>query len=453
MAHRPIKLVNMKTNRESQFLTALQLLRVTYDSLRDNFEGDIDLTMKLSFSIPSKSKSKSRVRLNSDGVVEGNLKEFVTEFDPSETLTHVKPKYVIPPIEDRRRPYKNIDLPLLSASGLQFEAEVPSVDGHVSDNITYGLNLRQNVEASKPERVEQMLLKSMRKDLESLPDAPDLQDFESFPVDGFGEALLAGYGWKPGQGIGLKAKEDIKIVEYNKWSGNEGFGFNLHKPSVKGTTAKVKQSGKSDKPRDVSSVGKEVRTIAGRELALKGTTLEKKLGSGTQEEVVKVGINEIDKVEKYRLVSKRSRETERESRTEVRACKQNYRGQTREKASWLRSHIRVRIISKDFKGGRLYLKKGVVTDVVGPTTCDITMDETQELVQGIDQKLLETALPRRGGSVLVLSGRHKGVYGRLVEKDLDKETGVVCDADTQEMVDVKLEQVAEYMGDPADIGY
>jgi G patch domain/KOW motif-containing protein len=375
--------------------------------------------MKLSFSLPP--KSKSRVSLNSDRkdcIGAGNLKQFVTEFDPSETLTDSKPKYVIPPIEDRRRSYRSIDLPLPSASGLQFEAEIPSGDGS-DNNITYGLNLRQKVEnVEKPEPVEKMLLRSMRTDLESLPDAPEKEDFESFPVDGFGEALLAGYGWKPGQGIGLKAKEDVKIVEYEKWSGNEGFVF-----------------GKSDKAMKMID--------------------NKLVGSGSHEEV-KVGINKIENMEKDRVVRKRNRETEGESRTEVKACKQNYRGQTREtreKTSWLRSHIKVRIISKDVKGGRLYLKKAVVTDVVGPTSCDIAMDETQELVQGIDQELLETALPRRGGSVLVLSGRHKGVYGRLVEKDLDKETGVVCDADSQEMLHVKLDQVAEYIGDPADIGY
>lgn len=57
---------------------------------------------------------------------------------------------------------KNIDLPLQSASGLEFEAEVPSGDGHASDKITYGLNLSQNVDSIKPEPVEQMLVKSMR---------------------------------------------------------------------------------------------------------------------------------------------------------------------------------------------------------------------------------------------------------------------------------------------------
>lgn len=239
--------------------------------------------MKLSFSLPP--KPKSRVRLISDrndGVDEGNLKDFVTEFDPSQTLTNVKPKYVIPPLEDRRRPYekmKNIDLPLQSASGLEFETEVPSGDGHVSDKITYGLNLRHNVDPIKAEPVEQMLVKTMRKDLESLPDAPELEDFENVPVEGYGAALLAGYGWKPGQGIGRKAKEDVQIVEFKKRSGNEGFGFNLDKAWVKDTKAKGKKTCKLDKPRQI-----------------KGGH-----------------VNEIENVDKYRVVSKRSRETERES--------------------------------------------------------------------------------------------------------------------------------------------
>ncbi|CAH2078020.1 unnamed protein product [Thlaspi arvense] len=377
--------------------------------------------MKLSFSLRHKPKSKFGSR--NDGVDEGNLKEFVTVFDPSKTLADAKPRFVIPPIENRWRPHKESHLPLQAASGLQFEAEIPSVG---SDNITYGLNLRQNVEeedkppASKPEPVEQMLLKRMRKDLESLPDAPRLEDFESVPVEGFGAALLAGYGWKPGQGIGLKAKEDAQIFEHKKLIGNAGFGFSMDRPSFKvADAAKLQESGKSD------------------EIGVKRKIIEK-LG---------------------RVVSKRSRETERGCRTQVVGRKQNGRGQSRETrektaTSWLRSRIKVRVISKDVKGGRLYLKKAVVTDVVGPTTCDITMDETQELVQGIDQELLETALPRRGGPVLVLSGRHKGVYGSLVEKDLDEETGVVCcDVDSKEMLDVKLEQVAEYMGDPDDSGY
>lgn len=124
-----------------------------------------------------------------------------------------------------------------------------------------------------------------------------------------------------------------------------------------------------------------------------------------------------------------------------------------ERVDWLRNHIRVRIISEELKRGRLYLKKGVVVDVVGPGVCDVYIDETREFVQGVDQDFLEAALPKDGGPVLVLCGRHKGVYGNLLGRDSEKEAGVVRDADSYELLGVKLEQVAEYTGDPSDIVY
>nr|BAJ34354.1 unnamed protein product [Eutrema halophilum] len=453
--------------------------------------------MKLSFSLPSKSKPKvTAIADGNNAGDDGNSKEFVTEFDPSKTLADSTPKYVIPPIENTWRPHKkmkNLDLPLQSGntgSGLEFEPEVPLGDSKGSDsNITYGLNLRQKVvkegdasdetEDRKLAPVEQLMQQNLRKDLESLADDPTMEDFESVPVEGFGAALMAGYGWKPGKGIGKNAKDDVEIKEYKKWTAKEGLGFDPDRSKVVDTEAKVKESGKLDiNGGDVFFVGKEVRIVAGRDIGLKGKIVEK-LGkdlfvlklSGSKDEVT-VGVNEVadlgskeeerclkklkdlqlnDK-EKDKKASKRSRGTERGSKSEVK----QERGQTREwrvKPSWLRSQIKVRIVSKELKGGRLYLKKGKVVDVVGPTTCDITMDETQELVQGVDQELLETALPRRGGPVLVLLGKHKGVYGNLVEKDLDKETGVVRDLDNHKMLDVRLEQVAEYMGDMDDIEY
>ncbi|CAH8354997.1 unnamed protein product [Eruca vesicaria subsp. sativa] len=434
--------------------------------------------MKLSFSLPSKSKPK----VTATAVDEGSSKEFVTEFDPSKTLADSTPKHVIPPIENTWRPHKkmkNLDLPLQSAntgSGLEFEPEVPLTDSQV--NITYGLKLREKFqdeaesgEDRKVAPIEQLMMQSLRKDLESLADDPTLEDFESVPVEGFGAALMAGYGWKPGKGIGKNAKEDVQVKEYKRWTAKEGLGFDLDldrssKVVVDPNKAKVKDSVILDG--DLLFVGKEVRIVAGRDMGLKGKIVEKmdndcfvlKLsGSGDE---VRVGASEVADLGsqeeetclnklKDKKASEPSRGTKRVSRNEVRV---HDRGERRvKKPSWLRSHIKVRIVSKDLKGGSLYLKKGKVVDVVGPTTCDITMDETQELVQGVDQDLLETALPRRGGPVLVLFGKHKGVYGNLVEKDLDRETGVVRDLDNHKMLDVRLEQVAEYMGDMDDVDY
>lgn len=153
-------------------------------------------------------------------------------------------------------------------------------------------------------------------------------------------------------------------------------------------------------------------------------------------------------VEDWRRDEKRGREGGRRSEK-----REEMSGTTSARLPWLTSHIRVRILSKELKGGRLYLKKGEVVDVVGPTSCDISMDDSRELIQGVNQEVLETVIPRRGGAVVVLYGKHKGAYGNLVERDMDKETGIVRDADTHELLNVRLEQIAEFIGDPSYIGY
>ncbi|CAN6480587.1 unnamed protein product [Victoria cruziana] len=121
--------------------------------------------------------------------------------------------------------------------------------------------------------------------------------------------------------------------------------------------------------------------------------------------------------------------------------------------SWLTSHIRVRVISKEFRQGKFYLKKGEVVDVTGPRKCVVSMDENNEIIEGVHQEMLETALPKRGGPVIVLYGKHKGVFGKLVRRDAEEEIGIIQVAETAEMITVALDEVAEYVGDPSCIGY
>ncbi|CAN6290009.1 unnamed protein product [Urochloa humidicola] len=97
--------------------------------------------------------------------------------------------------------------------------------------------------------------------------------------------------------------------------------------------------------------------------------------------------------------------------------------------------------------------KGEVVDVVSPTACDVVMEDGLEVVQGVGPDMLETVLPRRNGRVLVLHGKHKGVCGRLVEKNSEEEVGLVEDADTKAVVRVRYDQMAEYTGDLELLGY
>ncbi|XVF78576.1 hypothetical protein PTKIN_Ptkin14bG0145400 [Pterospermum kingtungense] len=477
--------------------------------------------MKLSFSLPSKSKSaqKPPIPIASAAGEEDdkNPKEFVTEFDPSKTLTdpNSKPSFIIPPKQNEWRPYKkmkNLDLPLQSdpsSRDLQFELESSSNLPDSDAKITYGLNVRNNNSDNKSANgeaatedkqgidresvsaapVETVLLQSLQEDLKRLPEDRGFEEFEDMAVEDFGKALLAGYGWVEGRGIGKNAKEDVKTKQYERRTAKEGLGFSS-KDSLLGSKNpqanldnKEERMKKKDEDRDGFFVGKEVRVIEGREMGSKGTIIEKldgnwvvlkfknskeevkvrtseiaDLGSKEEEKCLRklkeLKIRESDDSKRKRderMVSKRSGGSEKRSETKFNVERDRSNGDRG--ISWLRSNIRVRIISKSLEGGRFYLKKGQVMDVVGPYMCDISMDGSKELIQGVEQELLETALPKRGGPVLVLYGRHKGVYGTLLERDMDRETGVVRDADSQQLLNVKLEQIAEYMGDPSYLGY
>ncbi|KAM4127399.1 hypothetical protein ACJW30_02G087000 [Castanea mollissima] len=425
---------------------------------------------------PSSSSSSSKPKPIIKPSEDSKQVQFITEFDASSKTTQPKrPIPVIAPIENEWRPHKrmkNLELPISSSAAappLSFEAAAPdSLDDKTA--ISYGLTIRNNnnnnnktpksesnggvdeqeQEQELPPRsennkgVENMLLQKLRDDLKRLPDDNGFQEFDDTPVEGFGKALLAGYGWKEGRGIGKNAKEDVEIVVQKRHTGKHGLGF----------VEKV------DEPFRFS-VGKNVRVIAGRDVGLKGRivkVLESKsevvLELSKSEEKVQVRVQHLAELgskeeeiclKKLREAASNSKKRKMETTTSTTT--------TSVKASWLKSHIRVRIISKDLKGGRLYLKKGEVVDVVGPRMCDVSMDESRELIQGVSQDFLETALPRRGGPILVLYGKHEGVFGNLVSKDLEQETAVVQDANNHDYVNVRLDQIAEYIGDPTYLGY
>ncbi|XP_045788109.1 protein MOS2 [Trifolium pratense] len=469
---------------------------------------------KLSFSLPtSKSSSKSNNSVkpsqtfDQDSSTNQQQKQLITEFDPSKSQTlNPNPKTLIAPIENQWRPHKkmkNLDLPITdshSSHSLTFEQDTSSISDQPADKSSYGLNLRPTttdnssnnkqqsdvVDEQRPRAsVEVSMLQKFKEDMERLPADNGFDEYIDVPVDGFGAALLGGYGWKEGMGIGKNAKEDIKVVEVKRRTAKEGLGFVADMPPP--TSKKGERNGKleSEKRKKEERV---VRIVRGRDVGLKASVVGrigddvlvlKVLGSDDKVEVKVDDVAELGSVEEDRCLRKlkdlniRGRDEEKGSRSkrgeekesrskrgrdEVEERRVNSNGGDKEdkgkkQVSWLTSHIRVRVVSRSFKGGRFYLKKGEVLDVIGPTTCDISMDESREIIQGVSQDMLETAIPRRGGPVLVLSGKHKGAFGSLVERDLDREIGTVRDADTHEMLRVKLEHMAEYIGDPSLLGH
>ncbi|KAG4944870.1 hypothetical protein JHK87_040877 [Glycine soja] len=146
---------------------------------------------KLSFSIPtakpqSVDTSTTRKDDDSDGT-----KQYITEFDPSKPAN---PKITIPPIQNQWNPQQ--------------------------DNEHSTTRWRRT-----PEETELLRKLKLDEDLQRLPEDQGLEEFKDVPVEVFGEALLAGYGWTEGMGIGKKAKEDVKVVQVKGRTSREGLGF------------------------------------------------------------------------------------------------------------------------------------------------------------------------------------------------------------------------------------
>ena len=132
------------------------------------------------------------------------------------------------------------------------------------------------------------MLEKLRYDLKRLPEDRGFEEFEEMPVEDFAKALLKGYGWHEGRGVGKNAKEDVKIKQYTKRTDKEGLGFfsasldskNSNKNSSNGDGSGSVKEKESQKNKDGFSVGKEVRVFFGKKenLGLKGTIVER-LGS------------------------------------------------------------------------------------------------------------------------------------------------------------------------------
>ncbi|XP_078175061.1 protein MOS2-like isoform X2 [Carex rostrata] len=445
--------------------------------------------MKLSFSInSSKPKPASRLKLtsvepNADDpeVASTSVAQFVTEFDPTKPLSSKPEKVVIAaiPNSDYIRRFKpTLPLPSAEDDPSQFCTEANFVlDTNSSadpSGLPYGLSIRSDKEKGdaggeeengrarkREEGAENRILKRYKEDMQSLPDEGGPDEFKGTELGELAAALLRGYGWTEGKVHGRnKNREDTKIVDFQKRSGSYGLGFNPSTADPKknrsgdwifpDSAAQEKREKDNGKERDTernSSIREENlprERMGSRQRKLEnGDVRNERVGSrkkdeGERERRGRTRRREKDEERDRGGSRKKERESKREEHNEMKVVR------------WLRSHIMVRIISKDFKKGRYYLKKGEVVDVVGPTTCDISMDGTHELLQGVEQVMLETALPKKGGAVLVLYGKHKGVYGNLVEKDLEEDTGVIRDADSHELVNVQLEQIAEYLGHTSD---
>jgi hypothetical protein len=114
---------------------------------------------------------------------------------------------------------------------------------------------------------------------------------------------------------------------------------------------------------------------------------------------------------------------------------------------WLWPGIKVRIVSKKVKDGRVYLKKGTVIEVFeGGDVGSIQLEETGVVIEGVRARYVETVMPVVGGVGLVLSGSCKGLMATLVEKHKESNEVSVHLVEELMVLRVSMDEFAAVIG-------
>ncbi|GFR50756.1 hypothetical protein Agub_g13023 [Astrephomene gubernaculifera] len=115
--------------------------------------------------------------------------------------------------------------------------------------------------------------------------------------------------------------------------------------------------------------------------------------------------------------------------------------------TWLFPNIKVRIVDKRVRGGKLYLKKGTAVDVHPGGSADVAVDDTGDVLR-LPESSLETVVPKHAGAaVLVVGGPQRGARGRLLQASVSGGAAAVQLAADFSIVRLLLDQVAAYVGE------
>ncbi|KAI6659980.1 hypothetical protein LOD99_14321 [Oopsacas minuta] len=113
--------------------------------------------------------------------------------------------------------------------------------------------------------------------------------------------------------------------------------------------------------------------------------------------------------------------------------------------AWIRSDLKVRLISKSYKKGRYYNSKVNIIDVVSPGVCMCQTDQGQ-LLEEVSEEMLETLLPKDITlPVMIVSGEYSGQIAYIQEKDPSTCIATVLLEDLDACVALSYDNICQIM--------
>ena len=288
-----------------------------------------------------------------------------------------------------------------------------------------------------------------------------IEDYEEVPISDFGAALMRGMGWEKGKGVG----RNRKIVE--------PVNFETKKRTL-GVTIHEEESAEAEKIMMEFNLGDYIEIAGGQQKGKHAKILSLSLETGrcivrlpndevidlagmnmlrgSREEYLKLRDQEQDNLPDVFTVGKKSKSKKiKDEPIETNGGPEVPTKPHSSSRPWLHRDLMVRIVCQKYAAGKYYCKKVTVVDIIDPYNCTCR-DDRGKLLEEVPQSILETVIPKKKGSaIMLLSKTHRFVLAELEEKDSKAGTIICVTMIEKDVVQAPFSEACLYIGNTAYI--
>ncbi|KAF1605204.1 UNVERIFIED_CONTAM: DNA/RNA-binding protein KIN17, partial [Eudyptes robustus] len=141
----------------------------------------------------------------------------------------------------------------------------------------------------------------------------------------------------------------------------------------------------------------------------------------------------------------RSQSTKRSALNQLKMEEERFKEKRNRKDHWIHKDIVVKVVTKQL-GSKYYNCKGVVNKVLDKYGAEVELDSGDVIV--LDQKHLETVIPKVGRDMLIVNGAYRGeiaVLEEILEKQYSVKLRIKQGIRNGRMVEVAYEDASKYV--------
>ena len=276
-------------------------------------------------------------------------------------------------------------------------------------------------------------------DLDSdLPDQTENEDFQTVPIQNFGDHIMQVLGYSKERGIGSsKSNQMENPIQFKPRPGGLGVGAvpkkeiidKIRRGEIVTNEDLIKKDNRNyffiggkngananpNNEENQAAYGDKVSITEGKYSGLDGILME--VDEKARSAIVQLSLNKMNvSISTKNLKKGGKKDIQKKTKKAIKNKTKSSSSTTdKNRLKWVTTGIQVKIISKKYKEGKYYLSKGQILDVRDQFTFDF-LAENGQIFDNLKEKQLQTVIPKMGQQVLIVKGEHKGKLAKLLTK-------------------------------------